>query len=68
LKVSPSASQKNPDQLAAVKARLASNCLTAPLFDTPLFVGHLEAAYQAMYDRYRSGLAPDHISVLASPG
>lgn len=51
-----------------VKARLASNCLTAPLFDTPLFVGHIEAAYRAMCDHYHSGLAPDHISVPASPG
>src|SRR5882757_452764 len=54
---------KNPDRLAALKARLESNRLTAPLFDTGLFARHIEAAYRAMYDRYQSGLPPDHIDV-----
>jgi protein O-GlcNAc transferase len=55
----------NPGELAAVKAGLARNRLTAPLFDTALFARHIEAAYQAMVDRYRSGRPPDHISVPA---
>lgn len=49
--------------LAAVKHKLAARRLTAPLFDTVLFAGHLEAAYQAMYQRYGAGLAPAHLDV-----
>jgi protein O-GlcNAc transferase len=33
------------------------------LFDTGLFTGHIEAAYAAMSERYRAGLAPDHIEI-----
>jgi protein O-GlcNAc transferase len=53
----------DPDKLRAIKSRLADNRLTAPLFDTGLFTKHIEAAYVAMYERYRAGLGPDHISV-----
>ncbi|QOZ28893.1 glycosyltransferase family 41 protein [Bradyrhizobium sp. CCBAU 51753] len=56
---------KHPDELAAVKAKLERNRLTAPLFDTASFARHIESAYQAMVDRYRAGLPPDHISVSA---
>ncbi|GAB1716696.1 MAG: hypothetical protein NTAFB05_17380 [Nitrobacter sp.] len=55
----------NPDRLAAIKDKLARNRLTTPLFDTELFTRHIEAAYRAMYDRYRAGLPPDHIVVPA---
>jgi predicted O-linked N-acetylglucosamine transferase (SPINDLY family) len=51
----------NPDKLTQIKTKLAENRLTTPLFDTPLFTKHIEAAYQAVYDRYQSGLQPDHI-------
>ena len=54
---------KNPNKLAAIKAKLAENRLTTPLFDTQLFAKHIEAAYQAAYDRYQAGLPPDHIYV-----
>jgi protein O-GlcNAc transferase len=53
----------HPERLAAIKQKLAKNRLTSPLFDTPLFVRHIEAAYTAMHDRYTSGLAPDHIAI-----
>jgi len=53
----------NPDKLLALKARLASNRTTTPLFNTPLLTQHIEAAYQAIYDRYHAGLLPDHIYV-----
>jgi protein O-GlcNAc transferase len=53
----------HPDRLAAIKQKLAKNRLTSPLFDTSLFVRHIEAAYTAMHDRYTSGLAPDHIVI-----
>jgi protein O-GlcNAc transferase len=52
-----------PEKLTAIKARLAANRLTTPLFDTTLFTGHIEAAYIAMYERHQAGLAPDHIVV-----
>jgi predicted O-linked N-acetylglucosamine transferase (SPINDLY family) len=55
----------DPAKLAAIKATLESNRLTTPLFDTQLFTGHIEAAYQAMYDRYQAGLPPDHVVVPA---
>jgi predicted O-linked N-acetylglucosamine transferase (SPINDLY family) len=52
-----------PDKHAAIKQKLAANRLTTPLFDTGLFTGHLEAAYIAMSERHRAGLAPDHFTV-----
>jgi protein O-GlcNAc transferase len=55
----------NPDQIAAIKDRLDRNRLATPLFDTKLFTRHLEAAYQAIYDRCQAGLPPDHIIVPA---
>jgi protein O-GlcNAc transferase len=53
----------NPEKLLALKAKLASNRATTPLFNTPLLAQHIEAAYQAIYDRYHAGLLPDHIYV-----
>lgn len=53
-----------PEQLAAIKRKLANNRLTTPLFDTQLFTRHIEAAYTAMYERYQENLPPDHIYVL----
>jgi len=52
-----------PEKLASLKERLARNRLTAPLFDTELFTKHLEAAYVAMFGRYRAGAKPDHIQI-----
>ena len=54
----------NTEKLAATKDKLARNRLTTPLFDTQRFIGHIEAAYTAMYRRHQAGLAPDHIQVL----
>jgi predicted O-linked N-acetylglucosamine transferase (SPINDLY family) len=54
---------KHPNKLKEIKQKLADNRLTTPLFDTKLFTKHIEAAYTAMYERYRAGLAPDHIIV-----
>jgi protein O-GlcNAc transferase len=52
-----------PRRLAQIKEKLARNRLTTPLFDTPLFVSHIEAAYTAMYERYQSDLPPACIYV-----
>ena len=51
----------NPAKLRAIKLRLSENRLTRPLFNTQLFTSHIEAAYTAMYERYQTGLPPDHI-------
>jgi predicted O-linked N-acetylglucosamine transferase (SPINDLY family) len=53
----------NSQKLALLKDKLTSNRSTAPLFNTKLFTQHLEAAYAAMFDRYRAGLKPDHIQI-----
>jgi predicted O-linked N-acetylglucosamine transferase (SPINDLY family) len=53
----------NPEKLARIKRKLADNRLTTPLFDTKLFTKHIEAAYTAMCERHKAGLAPDHIYV-----
>ncbi len=55
----------NPEKLKAIKEKLARNRLTAPLFDTPLYIKHLEAAYETMYRRWQAGLPPDHIEICA---
>jgi protein O-GlcNAc transferase len=53
----------NPGRAASLKAKLAENLPTCPLFNTALFTRHIESAYQAAYDRYRNDLGPDHIFV-----
>jgi len=53
----------NDKKLAAIKDKLANNRLKTPLFDTQLVTRHIEAAYTAMYERYRANLPPDHIYV-----
>jgi predicted O-linked N-acetylglucosamine transferase (SPINDLY family) len=53
----------NSEKLKAIKKKLSRNRLTKPLFDTPLYTMHLEAAYEAMHQRYKTGLPPDHIGV-----
>ncbi|MBF0584316.1 MAG: tetratricopeptide repeat protein, partial [Magnetococcales bacterium] len=54
---------RDPAQLAAIRRKLLDNLPTASLFDTPRFTRSLEAAYEAMWDRYQAGLAADHIDV-----
>ena len=53
----------NPEKLAAIKTKLANNRLSTPLFDTQLFTRHIETAYEAMYERHRMRMPPDHIYV-----
>lgn len=53
------------DTLASPRSQLAANRLTTPLFDSRLFVRHLEAGYEAMWRRAVAGLPPDHIDVPA---
>jgi predicted O-linked N-acetylglucosamine transferase (SPINDLY family) len=53
----------DPDFLASLKAKLARNRNSCPLFDTARFARHIEAAYAAMWDRYRRGERPESFSV-----
>jgi len=53
----------DPDKLAAIRAKLAKNRLTTPLFDTELFTRDLERAFEAMYERHRLGLPPEDIDL-----
>lgn len=54
------------DALQAVRAKLARNRDTAPLFDTALFTRHLESAYRQMVALNRSGESPRAFAVEAS--
>jgi predicted O-linked N-acetylglucosamine transferase (SPINDLY family) len=54
---------REPGLLADIRARLARNRDTGPLFDTRLSVRHLEAAYAAMWEKFRQGSAPAAFSV-----
>jgi predicted O-linked N-acetylglucosamine transferase (SPINDLY family) len=47
-----------PSALAAIRAKVAQNHLTTPLFDTARWTLHLEDAYRQMWDRHRSGQQP----------
>lgn len=57
----------DPGRLRSIKAKIAAQRLTSPLFDTQRFTRHLERAYETMVERARKGLAPDHIHVPALP-
>jgi len=54
---------QNPQELSAIKDRLMTNRLIAPLFDTPLFTKHIEQGYRMAYERYQAGLPPDHLYI-----
>jgi predicted O-linked N-acetylglucosamine transferase (SPINDLY family) len=56
----------NPQKLASLKKKLASNRLTAPLFNTPRFTKNLEAAYLKMYERYQAGSEPETLFIETS--
>jgi predicted O-linked N-acetylglucosamine transferase (SPINDLY family) len=53
----------NPQRLAGIKSKLIDGRLTAPLFDTPLFVKNLESTYMRMYERDQLGIQPDHLFI-----
>ena len=49
--------------LASIKAKLARNRDTCPLFDGVRFARHIEAAYGTMWERYRRGEPPESFAV-----
>ena len=52
-----------PSMLNELKAKLARNRDTYPLFDTDRFRRHIESAYVKMYERYQRGEPPESFSV-----
>ena len=55
---------KSPEELAALRAKLAQNRTTEPLFDTPRSVRNFENAYRRMWDCFLAGEAPRQIDVV----
>ena len=53
----------NRKKLDGIKERLAKNRLTAPLFNSTLFVKNLETVYIKMYERHLEGLLPECINI-----
>lgn len=51
------------ERIRQIRSKLAVNRATAPLFNTPLYARNLEAAYEAMYQRHKAELPPDHIEI-----
>ncbi len=56
-----------PDTLAALRKRLADSLPTCPLYDTPRYTRHLEAAYQRMVEHARAGRRPTAITIAPLP-
>jgi predicted O-linked N-acetylglucosamine transferase (SPINDLY family) len=48
----------DPEKLAAIRATLATNRLTHPLFDTKRYTAHIEKAFAAAHQRRIDGKAP----------
>jgi protein O-GlcNAc transferase len=55
----------DPGRLAAVKATLAANRTTTPLFDGASYARHLERGYELAHERHAAGLPPAHLRVPA---
>ena len=53
--------------LQAIRTPLVANRATAPLFDTPRYTRHLEAAYATMWEIHRQGGVPRSFAVGHQP-
>jgi protein O-GlcNAc transferase len=58
---------RDPQRLHVLRARLARNRLTAPLFDTDLYVRQLESAFETMWAIHAAGERPRSFAVAADP-
>ena len=54
---------RDPNRLAAIRAKLAEQRETSALFDTPRYTRHLEAAYTRMWDIHTAGHLPRRFAV-----
>ena len=59
---------RDPALAASLRAKLAQNRMTFPLFDTSRFTRHLEAAYVHMWERHQRGEPPADIAVAPISG
>jgi len=59
---------QNPVLLAGIKAKLAHNRATFPLFDADRYRRHLENAYEIMWERYQRGEPPASFAVAPNDG
>ncbi len=57
---------REPELLASLKATLARNRDTCPLFDTRSFARQIEAAYHRIWQENRNGLSPKSFAVRSS--
>jgi predicted O-linked N-acetylglucosamine transferase (SPINDLY family) len=55
---------RNPDRLGALRARLRESLASSSLFDPQGLARTLERLFEAMYDRFQSGLAPAQLGPL----
>lgn len=55
----------SPSALQEIRARLADNRISHPLFDTVRFCRHIETAYVHMWERHRRGEAPAAFAIPA---
>jgi protein O-GlcNAc transferase len=58
---------RDPEALARVRAKLASNRTTQPLFDTARITRNLETAYMTMCERTRRREPPESFTVTEAP-
>ena len=56
---------REPGEVEAIRAKLARNRLSEPLFDTPRFTRDLESAFAAMWDIHIAGEPPRMIDIHA---
>jgi predicted O-linked N-acetylglucosamine transferase (SPINDLY family) len=54
---------RDPTKLVAIRAKLAANRKTTPLFDTGRFVRHLERGFRLMWHNYCAGRLPASFDV-----
>jgi predicted O-linked N-acetylglucosamine transferase (SPINDLY family) len=57
---------REPEILAQLRARVARNRQTYPLFDTARFTRNLEAAYTQMWETWKAGRPPAPFAVSAA--
>jgi hypothetical protein len=57
---------REPEAVAQLRARLARNRQTYPLFNTARFTRNLEAAYQQMLETWKAGRPPTAFAVSPS--
>lgn len=54
---------RDRSRIGMLRAKLAVNRMSAPLFDSRRFTRHLEAGYEVIWRRRLDGLPPDHVDV-----